>query len=238
MCTLTFLRTETGFVIGNSRDVAPERGNALPPQDYLLQNGDMAHYPMDIQSSGTWLAMGKEWSVCLLNGGFEKHIPAPSYPFSRGRVPIAFLNAGSPDNFLRTFSFEGFEPFTLIAFRHTDPAIYEITWTGKEEFVKQYPANKPHIWSSSTLYTPEAKTIRQEWFLSHLNHHFFGDPEEFIADFHHNGGKDYPVQADRILSFRKNGAVTVSITLISVRAEENKMQYYRILQPELLEYAG
>ena len=231
MCTLTYLPKTNGFVLGNSRDVEASRGNSVPPRQYLLSDGTIAIYAKDRQSEGTWFATSEKGiTVCLLNGGLVKHQKAPSYRKSRGLIPLEYLAAGNLDSFIENYDFDGIEPFTLVVFEHKPVKVYDLVWTGERVIIRDYSASSPIIWSSSTLYNAQSKGIREAWFREHLRtSDFETDKVEILKDFHYNGGDFWPNKADRILSYRENGVITVSISILNYDEAEWLMQFKNLL---------
>ena len=86
MCVLTYIPTENqGFILTSNRDEAVSRTLALPPKKYQL-GGQYVFFPKDPQGDGTWIGSCGNYTLCLLNGGIEKHVPKPPYRKSRGKV--------------------------------------------------------------------------------------------------------------------------------------------------------
>jgi uncharacterized protein with NRDE domain len=234
MCTLTYFPNTNGFIIGNSRDVEKERGNATPPRQYALADSSFAIYAKDQQSGGTWFATSeKGLTVCLLNGGFEKHTRKPSYAKSRGVIPLDFLAIGNLDTFAAEYQFNDFEPFTFVVFNHQTNSVSDIVWTGNEMVRRNYLNSEPIIWSSSTLYNETARNLRENWFKQHLQTTQFQDNKlEVLKDFHAEGGSFYPDEAIRIKSNRINGPITVSISLLHYSNSEWVMHYENLLETQ------
>lgn len=232
MCTLTYIPQKNGFVIGNSRDVEAERGNAIPPKQYALSDGSFAIYAKDQQSGGTWFATSeKGFTVCLLNGGFEKHIRKASYARSRGNIPLDFLAIGNVTAFINNYDFTDIEPFTFVVFNHNLKTITDLVWTGNEAVTRDYLNTEPHIWSSTTLYNSEDRLIRETWFKQHLQYtEFQTNKLEVLKEFHSDGGADYPNQATRIKSTRDTGPITVSISMLQFSDIEWVMHFENLLE--------
>ncbi|GBL36066.1 hypothetical protein EMGBS15_16610 [Filimonas sp.] len=92
MCTVTYLPvSSSSFILTHNRDEHHTRAIALLPEKKTMQDIEII-FPTDQQGGGTWIATSKEFTLCLLNGGFEKHIPSPPYRHSRGLVILDFLS--------------------------------------------------------------------------------------------------------------------------------------------------
>jgi hypothetical protein len=109
------------------------------------------------------------------------------------------------------------EPFTMIIFDRN--RLFELVWDGMVKNVNELDKNKMHVWSSSTLYTPELQQLRRKWF-----HDWFeAMPElslENIMALHRNGGKEDPKNG--YIMNRDNRVCTVSITHII--KDKNKIE--------------
>jgi hypothetical protein len=162
MCTLTYLPWADGFAVASNRDESRARGGMIPPG---LDEARRSWYPVDEAGGGTWLltAPGR-FTLNLMNGGHETHARTPPYRHSRGIVPLRFAEDGSTEVFLAHFDFERIEPFTLVIFHHAPRKVEAIVWTGSSVDRLEYPADQPHLWSSSTLYDAPARAMRRQWF--------------------------------------------------------------------------
>ncbi|MDZ7935921.1 MAG: NRDE family protein [Emticicia sp.] len=229
MCVLTYIPTQNnGFLFTSNRDESVLREAALPPRKYELE-GRYLFFPKDPVGGGTWIAGCDRFTLCLLNGGLEKHIHKPPYRQSRGRIILDFYKYQDFDIFTQNYQFDGIEPFTLIVIdRNNGLSINELRWTGSQILQKEINAESPHIWSSVTLYSPEIRREREQWFADFLQK----NPdctEEDALNFHHFGGKG-DVQND-IKMNRENKLKTLSVTQFSI-SNENFLVRYQDLQKE------
>ena len=229
MCVLTYIPTKNdGFLFTSNRDESVLREAAFPPRKYELE-GRYVFFPKDPVGGGTWIASCDRFTLCLLNGGLEKHILAPPYRQSRGRIILDFYKYQNFDTFAQNYQFEGIEPFTLIVIdRSNNLLINELRWTGSQILQKKIDAKSPHIWSSVTLYSPEIRQEREQWFADFLQK----NPdctEEDVLNFHHFGGKG-DVRND-IKMNRENKLKTLSVTQFSI-SNENFLVKYQDLQKE------
>lgn len=188
MCTVTLvpLKTEDkGFILTSNRDEAAQR-IAIPPKFYK-EGGVELFYPKDKEGGGSWIGLSRHSRlICLLNGGYEDHIRKAAYRMSRGVVLKDLLVATNLNKTLETYDLKGIEPFTIILVDwKKDLRFMEVVWDGEEKHVKELDKTN-HLWSSSPLYTPEMKKLRENWF------GIFQEKEkispESIWKFHHTGG--------------------------------------------------
>nr|MBP6455490.1 NRDE family protein [Chitinophagaceae bacterium] len=86
MCTVSFLPVnKTSFILTHNRDEHINRGVAFLPIFYEISSNKIV-FPKDSKANGTWISTSKNYSLCLLNGGFEKHKHEPPYKHSRGQL--------------------------------------------------------------------------------------------------------------------------------------------------------
>jgi Transport and Golgi organisation 2 len=229
MCVLTYLPTpNNGFIFTSNRDESVARESAIPPRKYEI-GGQYVFFPKDPLSDGTWIAGNENFTLCLLNGGFEKHTPTPPYRHSRGRVILDFYKFLNVEHFTKNYNFNNIEPFTLIIIeRANNLSINEIRWTGQEVMSKNISPNKPKIWSSATLYSPEIIQEREKWFSNFLqeNPHYSADD---ILKFHHFGGNGDA--RNDIKMNRENKLMTLSVTQFRID-DANFVVRYEDLQKD------
>lgn len=225
MCVLTYIKSLNNEIfITSNRDEKVLRQTALAPRKYKSGKTELIG-PIDPVSKGTWIATSKNYTAVLLNGGFVNHISQAPYKHSRGRVILDFALNNNVLSFFENYDFENIEPFTLVVFEHTlNNAIHEIKWcTGKKHLISHNP-DEAHIWSSATLYSPEAILNRSNWFYETVANHKTKIESQVLLDFHLNGGK-----ADlhnSIFLNRNNELKTLSTTQIYIATHSKTMFYY------------
>lgn len=234
MCTLTYLPyPDGGFGLVSSRDEMVSRGPMQAPQ-FKQEAG--ALYPLDAKSGGTWIASSEAgYSLNLMNGGLVKHEKQPPYRQSRGLVIKEFLAIGECHDFVDQFDFNGIEPFTLIIVHHQPREVCSIIWTGQEVIFDALDPDQPMIWSSSTLYSPEAKNRRQQWFQEALagyeqqKNSSAVTPFEALLKFHDEGGADWPIAADRLRMNNEKGQQTVCISGVDYSPTNWRFYYHDLV---------
>jgi hypothetical protein len=170
------------------------------------------------------------FTLCLLNGGVEKHTPKPPYRQSRGKVILDFFEYYSVQFFLQSYSFNGIEPFTLVIIEsQKDRIVHEIRWTGEQILYQEKEANMAHIWSSVTLYSPAIIQQREVWFNDFLQEI---PNKESLLDFHHFGGKGH-AKSNLKVNF-ENQLKTVSITQYTITRNEFTIHYEDLIQEKLI----
>ncbi|SEB98211.1 Transport and Golgi organisation 2 [Tenacibaculum sp. MAR_2009_124] len=231
MCTVTFLPLGgNNFILTSNRDENPER-ETVPPKDYL-ENGVELTYPKDKIAGGTWIGLSeKNRLICLLNGGFKKHRRAKSYKMSRGVIVKHLLASENAISEVNKFSFDGVEPFTIVLVEWSSALeIYELVWDGGKKYFEKID-NKPHIWSSSTLYDEVMKGQRKEWFTEWLNENKAFEKENIIA-FHQDDSKGTPEIA---VKMKRDLVETVSTTCVLKSDAKISFEYISEISSELLE---
>jgi uncharacterized protein with NRDE domain len=226
MCTvtLTSLKAPNSFVLTSNRDEAPHR-ETLAPKIYMEEGVKMV-FPKDVSAGGTWLGVSeKKRVVCLLNGAFKNHERKPPYRLSRGVVVKKLLAADDFYEAVNNFNFCGIEPFTLIAADWGNELLFsEVVWDGKQVHQKELSQHTSHIWSSSPLYTSEAKALREQWFQT-LQQEKELTPETLL-NFHFSAGKgdkNLGVVMDR--GFVKTKSISQIVVL-----EERTSFYYKDIE--------
>lgn len=164
MCTVTYMpKANNTFILTSNRDEAVGRVT-LAPSFYAIDDVKML-FPKDALAGGSWIGISeRNRLICLLNGGYEKHVRVDTYRMSRGVVVKELLKAEDVFKAMEAFDFTNIEPFTIVA---VDWNIHlravELVWDGKEAHITPLD-DSPRIWSSSTLYDTEMKAKRQAWF--------------------------------------------------------------------------
>ncbi|MCX6319043.1 MAG: NRDE family protein [Bacteroidetes bacterium] len=230
MCTVTFLPVRDTVLITSSRDEKRIRPAASVPSFYHY-NGCRLAGPRDAFAGGTWIALKENGDAAvLLNGAFIKHIPHPPYRVSRGLIFLDLLSHKHPSAHFDSISLAGIEPFTMILFEKG--CLYQFRWNGEEKFAKQFPASRPHIWSSATLYDGPAIKKRETWFAQFLNNTTLPTQQD-VLHFHQTGGEGDP-QNDLQMS-RSDIYSTVSITGIHLTKDRGSIKYLDMSQQQTSE---
>jgi len=228
MCTVTYLPlSETDFILTSNRDVPFAREKALTPKTYI-EDGVKMTYPKDGKAGGTWLGLSDiKRLICLLNGGFEYHTSRNSYRMSRGIILKALLKSEDILTALDKLDLTNIEQFTLaIVDWQKGLQLYEFVWNGAEKHLKKL-AQEPHIWSSSTLYDPSVKKLRQEWFKKWYTSNSF--TSQNILDFHHTAGVG---DCNIDVMMNRGAGGTVSITSVKKNKNTIEINYEDVLTKE------
>jgi uncharacterized protein with NRDE domain len=225
MCTVTYLpQSNDGFLLTSNRDEAPSRSPENLDTTHI--GGTQLLFPRDTIAGGTWIIAASDGTtVCILNGAFFKHRHQPPYRRSRGLMALDFFSFRTTPDFLKQYTFEGMEPFTMILLRKGD--VREIRWDAKRLTAHKKDATKPHIWSSATLYTPEYQLKRENWFTEWLRQQETYE-RQAILHWHRTAGEGDP-ENDVVMN--RNGIVrTVSITSIACQADQLSLAYHDLLR--------
>lgn len=162
MCTVVFIPENDKLIFASLRDESPLRPTAITPQMYST-NSTVVLAPQDALAGGTWLGINDFKNIIiLLNGGFEKHQRIENYRKSRGLIVSELLASEMPVIDWELISLEAIEPFTLLVW--SDEMLFHLVWDGVQKHRLKLDSTIPHIFSSSTLYTADAKTKRQNAF--------------------------------------------------------------------------
>ncbi|MFM9944103.1 MAG: NRDE family protein [Bacteroidia bacterium] len=224
MCTVSFLpKGGNDFILTSNRDEKENREIAQHPKEFNHQHLKVV-YPQDPRAKGTWIAMSENgFSLCLLNGGFVYHKSKPPYRKSRGVVLLDFFQFNNVNQFVVNYDFKKIEPFTLIIVDYKSSLkLYEVRWDGKQAHLSYKDPKSTHIWSSVTLYSPDVRAEREQWFEDWKKTQTNGFESNTIKEFHFTGGKG---EKETDLMMRRAGTFTVSITQIVKEGHRVEMNY-------------
>lgn len=224
MCTVTYLpKGDDHFLFTSNRDEAPNR-NAIGITSEQRGSKTLL-FPRDATANGTWIAVSDaNQLVCILNGAFVKHKHRPPYRLSRGLMALQFFEYDDAPQFFEEFEFEGMEPFTMIIY--DKGKLYDLHWDESDPNIRSLDTTESHIWSSSTLYTPEYQEKREQWFADwKADHPIY--TKAGILDFHQHAGEGDPW--NDVVMNRMGMIQTVSITSIVKYPEKLEMEYRNLL---------
>lgn len=230
MCTATYLpAAPNGFMLTHSRDEKVIRPVARPPLTIRINEQDVT-FPQDPQGQGTWIAASRQTTACLLNGGFVPHERKASYgngrpKHSRGLVVLHLFEYPTIQQFIDQYDFCNIEPFTLILAQ--PDRLVELRWNGHRLFIHDKDPQRPHIWSSVTLYTPDVIEKRERWFSRWLLQQPFPRVDD-IRRFHKSAGDGDPENDLRMN--RQGETITLSLTSIVHDGEQSAMIYEDLVQ--------
>ncbi|NBC82882.1 MAG: hypothetical protein GVY19_05820 [Bacteroidetes bacterium] len=240
MCTVTYIPSNSNnpFVLTVNRDEKEARPT-LPPQIHQF-NGKDVLYPADQLAGGSWIAVNKNNKItCLLNGGFTFHQKQKYHTISRGTVLTDFTASDlTVYEFFSGKDLSKVEPFTIISITHDKKqavGLTEFIWNGDDKHFRVPDKNKPHIWSSATLYDEEQRKLRQQWFKRFLAEEWKNlSPEKVLA--FHTGSYTNNKSIDVVMQ-RQSGISTVSITQVIPKKGKCHMSYNDLLNNSVYEAA-
>ncbi len=155
MCTLSFIPTPEGYVIGMNRDEQKTRPRPMPPS----VSGN-AVYPKEPATGGTWLAINaRGLTLALLNKNEDG--PLPVKLRSRGEIIPTLISSDSLAEVHRGLlenGFKGLWSFRLIAFSFAEHEICE--WAYGAQLSQAYFDWAPRHWFSSGMSDIEANRVR------------------------------------------------------------------------------
>lgn len=221
MCTVTYLPlANNDFILTSNRDVTIRRVPASVPQIEQLEAIKLI-YPKDGAAGGTWMGANDNGRVvCLLNGGFEKHIYNPPYRKSRGLV-VKDILSGEDLDILETYDLKGIEPFTLLVLDAADEFQFrELVWDGTQKHLTSTDTSYPKIWSSSTLYDSAMRAKRKDWFGSWLIQNARYSQDQ-ILDFHETAG-----EGDPTVDVQMNRGIIRTVSISSIHKRANYLTFF------------
>ena len=227
MCTVSFIYDSEKAIITSNRDENIIRPGAIPPENYF-SNGKNVIYPKDPKAGGTWFAVDSDGTVLvLLNGGAIKHKGIFTYRKSRGLIVLDIIYSKSPKDFWHQINLQNIEPFTLILYQQKK--LYELIWDGFIKGTTLLDETENHIWSSVTLYPPEIRKKRTEWFVNFLKNRNAVSASEVI-DFHNHTEKHD--SENGLIINRENSMKTLSITQVIIEKNKGIVKYHDLINRE------
>lgn len=151
MCTLTFVPTEDGYLVGMNRDELFSRPIALPPKIFGKGAMEMV-YPRE-SSGGTWIACNSRGNLlALLNwNGSESHNLGEKRRTRGLVIPelASELDSLATDSHFRRMNLHGMFPFRLVGFFRSERVINEWSWNGVARRKLVFSWTRKHWFSSS-----------------------------------------------------------------------------------------
>lgn len=223
MCTVTYIPNSEGCIITSNRDEKITRKRAISPQEYTIERKKIT-FPKDPSAGGTWIAHDLNKIIVLLNGGAEKHISKNNYRKSRGLIVLELMISDTTLDYWNIIDLTDIEPFTIVYFENNN--LIQLQWNEIEKTNQVFDNEKPHIWSSSTLYSKEIRLQRENWFLNFMASKSNPSPEEILHfhQFTESENKEFGLQINR-----DNVLKTISITQCEVVNNSIKMNYLDLL---------
>lgn len=225
MCTVTYIPTGTnGFILTQNRDESIMRPIASPPIKRMI-NGVQHIFPVDTQGMGTWIGASETGrAASLLNGGSKPHRHSPPYKHSRGQIIPDYFRYPSFMEFHNNYDFNGLEPFTLLIFEAGN--IFETILNEEGIQYRTIDADKPFVYSSTTLYPAEARNRRRESFNDWFGAGIPIDQHQVIR--YHKGSR-FENEPPPVHPTGNHVLKTVSITSIVSERNKMKVDYYDLL---------
>jgi len=218
MCTITYIPTESGYIVTQNRDESPLREKAVFPVKETI-NKESIIFPKDPEGSGSWFVSAKHGlTVCIMNAIYHPNKTSADFKHSRGLVPLHYLEYESNEQFIKDYDFKGIQGFTLVVCSQEN--VNEIHWD-ENKVTHQSFSPAPLIFQSNPLYTAEQKAKRKLWFENWLD---VNDSTK-ILEFHK--AKKQENLAESILMDR-HFVRTISITQRAFLSNSDEIQYAEV----------
>lgn len=217
MCLVTYIPTETGYILSSNRDEHISRADTKIITEKL--GGYEVTYPKDIKG-GSWIFSSLDSkNVVLLNGAFRSHKRELPYKMSRGLMVKEIYRYTTLEAFIDRFSFDGIEPFTLIM--NDQLSFLELRWDGSDRHIKHLDREKASVWSSCTLYNDERQALRKSLFETLISDQAYNLA---LAKRVHNHRGTLPPDYDFNMSL-SHGVKTISSTYIECSSNLSRLFY-------------
>lgn len=220
MCTVSWLRSLSGYDVFFNRDEKNSRAIAAPPQQLILNNTPCL-MPIDPDGGGSWMCSNHHGvSLCLLNyyQGDISHAPL----ISRGLLLKSLAHLASVHAVIKklnTLDMPHFAPFTLLVFAPNlntyQEHVIAFQWDGYA--LTQRPSVEPMVSSSIDNLAVMVKR-RQAYKACMKDTHSIENAFLYHASHHPHAGHSS-------VCMHSKDARTVSFTHLSVRSEHIQMLY-------------
>jgi len=162
MCTLSFVPTDQGYLVGMNRDEQLGRARALPPAARIGADGLATIYPRE-PGGGTWIACNQNGLTLALLNWHEAAVKRPrTGARTRGAVIPALIGQSrlaSVAGSLARMPLDGMQPFRLVGIFPKAGAVREWRWDGSRVGCGALAWERLH-WFSSSLSDAAAARIR------------------------------------------------------------------------------
>jgi Transport and Golgi organisation 2 len=222
MCTVTWLRSNSGYELLCNRD---ERHTRLPGVAPLQRTQSGVRYiaPMDGNHGGSWMAVNHfRISFCLLNRYITPSSSKDEKKAYRSRGLLTFDLVDSPSLMevrerVSGSCLEQYEPFTLLALEPDAPALL-LDWSGSRLF-HQFNDENIMLLVSSSYDQRGAEIARRELF-NRMRSERGESYAEWIHNFH---ASHLPYRGPYSPCMHRDDASTVSFS--SVRVAGNRIEF-------------
>lgn len=221
MCTLTWIRRESGFELFFNRDEKRTRGRALSPRVHE-RSGRRWLAPVDADGGGTWIGVNEFGVAAALLNGDRSSDQAERNWTSRGLLVDSLLDALSCREIevrLRKRDLSRFRSFTLVMLDPVSPALLA-TWDGSELALDHREEGHPPLCSSS-LDSTRATRVRRELFAEMVAEH--GSIDADLLERFHTSHR--PERGPWSPCMHRDEAQTHSFTRVRVGAREVELRY-------------
>ena len=223
MCTVLYLPAKEKSYFVSLRDENPNRASASPPSIWSIANTEFVA-PKDEEGGGTWIGTSEFGTVIvLLNGGFENHEKMGRYIKSRGIIVTELLASQDPLDSWINMNLYQIEPFTLLIWSKQE--LHQLVWDGINKHKNPLTSTQPYLFSSSTLYSAEAKQTRLLLFQNWIKTKPFITPETILDFF-----KRFPDKENGFIINRNEKIKTLSYSFIELTQEQSAVMHYYNLQ--------
>ena len=222
MCTLTFVPTKDGYVVGMNRDEKLTRAQAIPPKRFGFPAAT-ALFPRE-DSGGTWIGCNGHGNLlALLNWNDVKSRFDGKNLQSRGALIPELIGGNDLADTRARFArldLGGVSPFRLIGAFLRESLIVEWSWDGLQRREFDFAWKKRH-WFSSSVSDVLAQRDRGRACEKSEGYGFL-EPASWVRNLHQSHD---PVPGPFSICVHRKDAATVSYTEVRCSGESISMSY-------------
>ncbi|KJZ14676.1 hypothetical protein TW85_08045 [Marinomonas sp. S3726] len=218
MCTLSWLKTNTGYEVFFNRDEQRTRLIASLPERYKTASGNQYIMPTDRNSGGSWIGVTDSGvGICLLN--FYQGITPKTELISRGLLVKDLLALSKADKVLdhiKHLNCQHYAPFTLVIFIPDQAHPISVCWDGIQltDLIIESP------YTSSGVEFPQVSQARQETFRQ-----YFQGRTACIDQLKSYHASHYPEKSKWSVCMHREDACTVSFSHMSIQEFSSSFHY-------------
>lgn len=222
MCTVTWERQVDGYVLLCNRDERDSRRAASGPRIAELRQTSFIA-PVDGDHGGSWIGVNEfGLALCLLNRYGDPNVESQQDYTSRGLLLTDLLDCRLARNVttrLAGIPLQCYRPFSLLVLSITEPACL-VEWNGHALEINTNVEDRVPL-TSTSLNEPEIAIGRRRQF-EQLKTGVAEVTPELLYQFHRS---HVPEQGAYSVCMHRDGAATVSLSVVTVNKESVELAY-------------
>lgn len=233
MCTVTVVPGKNEMIFTFNRDEHIGRSTSTFDQVKNVGHKNI-YFTKDSKAGGSWFAVDDKGAIAMLfNGAFTPHEKKDAYMKSRGLILLDLIEEKEALLFFEQYNLIGVEPFSIILYQHK--SLFRLVWDGTAKTIISLEKEKPHIFSSATLYSDEVQQKRKQWLNSFISHKVELNAIDMFNFHQHTKNED---AENGLLINRNNVTCTMSISQAIINQQSSiALKHYNVFTKEIIEHS-